>query len=213
LREDSGMEPDVIEWPGSRHAGSPHGPATRTTGTTTAAVSASEALAGLYSQHYVALVRLAVVLLWDKPAAEKVVQDAFVAMHRRRLRDPDKALAHLRRAVMNGCWSVWRHRAVEGRNAPRAAGDMPSAEHRAMLHPELSTVAAALGTLPRRQREAVILRYYADLSEAETAAAMGISQGAVKTHTFRGLTALRGKLEWQGWGAGPPETRHGVTTE
>jgi RNA polymerase sigma factor (sigma-70 family) len=49
--------------------------------------------------------------------------------------------------------------------------------------------------LPDRQREAIVLRYYADLSEAEIAATMGISRGAVKSHTARGMTALRAALE------------------
>jgi RNA polymerase sigma factor (sigma-70 family) len=56
---------------------------------------------------------------------------------------------------------------------------------------------AALRTLPGRQREAIVLRYYADCSEAEIAAAMGISRGAVKSHTARGTAALRAELEQQ----------------
>ncbi|MFN8052460.1 MAG: SigE family RNA polymerase sigma factor [Acidimicrobiales bacterium] len=52
-------------------------------------------------------------------------------------------------------------------------------------------LAAAMAKLPRRQREAIALRYLSDLSEAETAAALGIGVGSVKTHTHRGLTALR----------------------
>ena len=117
------MEPDVIAWPGSRQAESPHAPATRTP----RAVSSGEVLARLFSQHYVALVRLAVVLLPDQTAAEEVVQDAFVAMHGQRLRDPDKALAYLRHAVVSGSRSVLRHRTVEDRNPPQPLPDMPSA--------------------------------------------------------------------------------------
>ena len=56
-------------------------------------------------------------------------------------------------------------------------------------------VVAALRHLPDRQREAIVLRYYADLSEAEIATAMGISRGAVKSHTARGMSALRAALE------------------
>jgi RNA polymerase sigma-70 factor (sigma-E family) len=185
------MEPDVIAWPGQRHARSPHGPAA----TTPRAVSSGEVLAGLFSQHYVALVRLTVVLLRDLPAAEEVVQDAFVAMNRRRLRDPDKALAYLRRAVVNGSRSALRHRTVADTNPPQPPSGIPGAGHGAMVHLEMSAVAAALGTLPRQQREAVILRYYAELSETETAAAMGISEGAVKSHAHRGMAALRQRLD------------------
>ena len=157
-------------------------------------VSSGEVLAGLFAQHYVALVRLAMVLLQDLAAAEEVVQDAFVAMHGRRLRNPDKAPAYLRRAVVSGSRSVLRHRTVEDRNPPPPLPDMPSAGHGAMVRPEMSVVAKALRTLPRRHREAVILRYYMDLSETETAAAMGISEGAAKSYAHRGMVALRAML-------------------
>jgi RNA polymerase sigma factor (sigma-70 family) len=59
-------------------------------------------------------------------------------------------------------------------------------------------VVAALLKLSGRQREAIVLRYYADLSEAEAAALMGISCGAVKSHTARGIAALRAELAQQG---------------
>jgi RNA polymerase sigma factor (sigma-70 family) len=73
---------------------------------------------------------------------------------------------------------------------------MPSAEHGALALVERSAVIAALRDLPERQREALVLRYYADLSEAEIAAAMKISRGAVKSHTSRGMAALRLALEY-----------------
>jgi RNA polymerase sigma-70 factor (sigma-E family) len=185
------MEPDVIELPGSRPAGSRYGPATRTP----RSVSSREVLAGLFSQHYVALVRLTVVLLRDLAAAEEVVQDAFVAMHRQRLRDPDKALTYLRRAVVNGSRSVLRQRTAADGNLPQPPPGLPAAEHGALVRLERSAVAAALGTLPRWQREAVCLRYYADLSETETAAAMGISESAVQSHARQGLAELRQRLD------------------
>jgi RNA polymerase sigma factor (sigma-70 family) len=56
-------------------------------------------------------------------------------------------------------------------------------------------VVTALRTLPARQREALVLRFYGDLSEAQIAATMGISKGAVKSHTARAMTALRSVLE------------------
>jgi len=126
-----------------------------------------------------------------------VVQDAFVAMHDawQRLRDAENALAYLRQAVVNRSRSVLRHRVVVDRNLVKAPPDMPSAEHGAMVLLERSAVIAALRGLPERQREAIVLRYYADLSEAEIAATMGISRGAVKSHTARGMTALRSALE------------------
>jgi RNA polymerase sigma-70 factor (sigma-E family) len=159
--------------------------------------NAEAAVTELYSLHYRTLVRLAALLVRDVPTAEEVVQDAFVAMHDawQRLRDAENALAYLRQAVVNRSRSVLRHRTVVDKNLQKAPPDMPSAEHGAMALLERSAVIAALRGLPDRQREAIVLRYYADLSEAEIAATMGISRGAVKSHTARGMSALRSVLE------------------
>ena len=155
--------------------------------------SADRAVTELYSSHYRALVRLAALLVRDTPTAEEVVQDSFVAMHGgwQRLRDAEKALAYLRQAVVNRSRSVL----VVDKNMQKAPPDMPSAEHGALVLLERSAVVAALRELPDRQREAIVLRYYADLSEAEIAAAMKISRGAVKSHTARGMSSLRAALE------------------
>jgi RNA polymerase sigma-70 factor (sigma-E family) len=159
--------------------------------------NADRAVTELYSEHYRALVRLAAMLVRDTQTAEEVVQDAFVAMHDgwQRLRDTEKALAYLRQAVVNRSRSVLRHRTVVDKNLQKAPPDMPSAEHGAMALLERHAVVAALRDLPDRQREAIVLRYYADLSEADIAATMGISRGAVKSHTSRGMSALRTALE------------------
>jgi RNA polymerase sigma-70 factor (sigma-E family) len=166
-------------------------------GTVRAEWSPDLAVVELYSQHYRALVRLAALLVRDTQTAEEVVQDAFVAMHGgwERLRDTEKALAYLRQAVVNRSRSVLRHRTVVDKNLQKAPPDMPSAEHGALALLERDAVVAALRHLPDRQREAIVLRYYADLSEADIAAAMGISRGAVKSHTSRGMSALRAALE------------------
>jgi RNA polymerase sigma-70 factor (sigma-E family) len=159
--------------------------------------SADWAVTELYSLHYRALVRLATLLVRDTPTAEEVVQDSFVAMHSgwQRLRDAENALAYLRQAVVNRSRSVLRHRTVVDKNLQNAPPDMPSAEHGALAQLERSAVVDALRKLPERQREAIVLRYYADFSEAEIAAAMKISRGAVKSHTARGMAALRAALE------------------
>jgi RNA polymerase sigma-70 factor (sigma-E family) len=151
----------------------------------------------LYSVQYKSLVRLAAMLVRDTSTAEEVVQDAFIAMHDgwHRLKDADKALAYLRQAVVNRSRSVLRHRMVVEKNAPKPAPDMPSAEHGALTLLERSAVIAALRDLPARQREAIVLRYYADLSEAEIAATMRISRGAVKSHTARAMASLKAALE------------------
>jgi RNA polymerase sigma-70 factor (sigma-E family) len=151
----------------------------------------------IYHGEYKSLVRLAVLLVHDVPTAEEVVQDAFEAMHTawRRLRDSEKALSYLRQAVVNKSRSVLRHRTVVDKNAPKPAPDEPSAEQGALALIERSAFVAALRTLPDRQREAIVLRYYADLSEADIAATMGISRGAVKSHTARAMAALKSILE------------------
>jgi RNA polymerase sigma-70 factor (sigma-E family) len=158
---------------------------------------ADEAVTQLYSAQYGALVRLAALLLRDVNTAEEVVQDSFVAMHGswRRLRDPDRALAYLRKAVVNRSRSALRHRSVEQRHAPSPMPAHASAEHGALETLEREGVIRALHRLPRRQREVLVLRYYIDLSEAQIADAMGISRGAVKSHASRGMATLRVNLE------------------
>jgi RNA polymerase sigma-70 factor (sigma-E family) len=147
----------------------------------------------IYHGHYNQLVRLAVLLVHDVQTAEEVVQDAFEAMHlaSRRLRDSEKALQYLRQTVVNRSRSVLRHRKVVDMHAPKPGPDEPSAEHAALAILERSAVAAALRSLPGRQREAIALRYYADFSEADIARAMGISKGAVKSHTARAMASLK----------------------
>jgi len=159
---------------------------------------AEQAVTAMYSTHYRSLVRLAALLVRDVATAEEVVQDSFIAMHGawRRLRDNDKALSYLRQSVVNRSRSVMRHRAVD-KNAPKPAPDMPSAEQGALTLLERTAVVSALRSLPPRQREALVLRYYGDLSEAQIATAMGISRGAVKSHTARAIASLRAVLEME----------------
>jgi RNA polymerase sigma-70 factor (sigma-E family) len=168
-----------------------------TAGAVAIAWDADQAVTTLYSANYRSLVRLSILLVRDVATAEEVVQDAFVAMHGawRRLRDPEKALSYLRQSVVNRSRSVLRHRAVVEKYAPKGLPDAHSAEHGAIVELERTAVVEALGNLPTRQREALVLRYYADFSEAEIAHAMGISRGAVKSHTARGMAALRNVLE------------------
>ena len=167
------------------------------TSSAAASWAADEAVTHLYAAHYRSLVRLAALLLRDGSVAEEVVQDSFVAMHGawRRLSDPDRALAYLRQSVVNRSRSALRHRTVEARHAPRPAPHAASAEHGAMLALEHAEVTDAMRLLPQRQREVLVLRYYADLSESDIADAIGISRGAVKSHASRGMAALRTALE------------------
>lgn len=160
--------------------------------------TADEALEQLYAAHWRRLVRLSVLLVRDVGTAEEVVQDAFVSVHARwsRLRDPDRALAYLRQAVVNRSRSALRHRAVVARHAARRTTSEvePGADHAALATDRRSAVLDALRSLPARQREVLALRYYLDLSEAEIADTLGISRGAVKSHASRGAASLRSAL-------------------
>ena len=162
---------------------------------------ADAALDELYAAHWRQLVRLSVLLVRDTGLAEEIVQDAFVAMHGRwgRLREPDRALAYLRQAVVNRSRSALRHRAVVARHdaAQRPPAAEPGADESSVAAVRRDAVLDALRRLPPRQREALALRYYLDLSEAEIADAMGISRGAVKSHASRGSAALRDLLAGQ----------------
>ena len=174
-------------------------PRAATSGTVTPGVTgraADEAVTVIYQNHYAVLVRAAALLVGDVATAEDVVQDSLIAMHSAwwRLRDTSKALAYLRSSVINKSRSVLRHRAVADRHLPMPAPAVPSAEESALAVVQRSSVLAALSALPVRQREVVLLRYYADLSEEQVAAALGISKGAVKSHTARAKDSLRALL-------------------
>jgi RNA polymerase sigma-70 factor (sigma-E family) len=160
---------------------------------------AERAVTSLYGTHYGNLVRLAAFLVRDVATAEEVVQDSFIAMQASwcKLRDTEKALSYLRQSVVNKSRSVLRHRVVVDRNAPVPPPPVPSAEQGALTELERTAVVAALRRLPPRQREALVLRYYLDLSEAQIASAMGISRGAVKSHTARGMSSLRTVLQME----------------
>jgi RNA polymerase sigma-70 factor (sigma-E family) len=151
-------------------------------------------VAALYQAHALGLVKLAKVMLGDQAAAEDIVQDAFLGLFRRwpALEDQDRALAYLRASVLNGCRTAYRgmtRRDRALRLAPTTQ-DMVSAEESALIGEANREVMAALRALPARQREAVILRYYLDLSEDQAAQAMNVSRGTVKSATSRGRAAL-----------------------
>jgi RNA polymerase sigma-70 factor (sigma-E family) len=154
-------------------------------------VSASQAVTALYREHATGLIRLAVVMLGDRPTAEDVVQEAFCGLYRRwaHLSDPAKSLPYVRSAVLNGCRTVIRRRSRhDGRLAAEPAA--ASAEHDALLGEEHRAVIQGVRKLPPRQREALVLRYFMDLDVAEIAQSMGISPGTVKSTLSRGIAAL-----------------------
>ncbi|MEV8530601.1 SigE family RNA polymerase sigma factor [Streptomyces sp. NPDC051211] len=152
----------------------------------------------LYHAHRLRMVRLAVLLVDDLATAEDVVQDAFTALYRRHgehITEVDNALGYLRTAVVNTSRSVLRRRRTARAWTPPAPADVPSAEEHVVLDEAHREVLAALGRLTPRRRQVLVLRYWAELSEAEIADTLGISRGAVKSNASRALDALERILE------------------
>ena len=165
----------------------PDGGPGRTDGTEARAPSGSygDPVSALYDQHYASLVRLAALLVRDTATAEEIVQDAFVAVAAatawRRRGDTDGALDFLRQSVLDRSRSALRHGIT-----PAPPDGCPSAS---------PPLLAAIGALPARQREVLVLRYYANLSEEQAADAIGISRAAVRRHATRANAALRALLD------------------
>lgn len=166
---------------GNSSPGSPHG-----NGAAVAPGSYGDPVSALYEQHYTPLVRLAALLVRDTATAEEIVQDSFVAVAVagawRRRGDNDGALDFLRQSVLNRSRSALRH----GIDPALAAAGRPSGS---------PPLLAALGALPARQREVLVLRYYANLSEEQAADTIGISRAAVRRHATRANAALRTLLD------------------
>ena len=162
-------------------------------------MGASQAVTAIYERHALGLTRLAFLMLGDRQAAEDVVQEAFCGLYRAWDRMPDHthAVGYVRASVLNGSRSALRRsrRAPRELAGPAAASSAASAEDAALAGERQRETVAALRRLPPRQREAVVLRYFADLPEQETAAAMGVSRGTVKSTTSRALAALARMLQ------------------
>jgi RNA polymerase sigma-70 factor (sigma-E family) len=152
---------------------------------------AGAAVTALFREHHLELVRLALVMTGDMAAAEDAVQDAFERLYRRwtGLRNVDNLPGYARSAVLNRCRSAHRRAAVARKHLPALApaGRSPDI---AVQATEDTALLAALRTLPRRQREVLVLRYYCDLDAAEVAAALRITPGAVRSNAARGLARL-----------------------
>lgn len=158
-----------------------------------APASVDEKFCALFDSHYLALCRLAYVLLGDAARAEDIVQEAFTRTFAGwgRLRRPSLAHVYLRRTVVNLCRSGMRHRPVEYRGnamVHHAEASRTSAWEEASVLGV--TLADAVRRLPPRQRETVVLRYYLDLSEADIAATLGTSAGTVKSQLAKARRTL-----------------------
>jgi RNA polymerase sigma-70 factor (sigma-E family) len=154
------------------------------------------ALIDLYRAQRLPLLRLAVLLTDDPGTAEDVVQDAFLGLQRRwHAVEPAAATGYLRTSVVNGVRTLYRRSRVARRHLHTAGPeDVSSADLAVLLTEEHREVVEALRTLPRRQREVLVLRYWSELSEAEIAAALGIARGTVKSSASRGLASLQKHL-------------------
>jgi RNA polymerase sigma-70 factor (sigma-E family) len=162
-----------------------------------AAETRQQQVADLYQVHALGLVKLAVLMVGDQLTAEDVVQDAFLGLYRRwsALQDREKALGYVHASVLNGCRAIHRVKYRRGHVELEDPGHADSAEATAMLGEAHREVLAALRRLPDRQREAVVLRYYLDMTEDQAAQAMGVSRGTVKSSTSRGIAALARMLK------------------
>ncbi|GAA4948821.1 hypothetical protein GCM10023238_13940 [Streptomyces heliomycini] len=150
-----------------------------------------------YRAHYRSLLGLAALLLDDTASCEDVVQEAFIRVHsaRKRVRDPEKTLAYLRQTVVNLSRSALRRRILGLKLLSKPMPDMASAEEGAYDQLERDSLIKAMKNLQRRQREVLVLRYFADMTEAQVAETLGISLGSVKAYGSRGIAALRLAME------------------
>jgi RNA polymerase sigma-70 factor (sigma-E family) len=189
--------PRALSHATTSHATTSHATTSHAT-TSHAAASAEGAVEALYAEHAVGLIRLAYLMLGDRPVAEDVVQDAFCNLYQAwdRLADPARALPYVRSSVLNACRSALR-RLIVGRRVTPAMYAPPviSAEAAALGLHERREVMQAVRRLPGRQREALVLRFYLDLPEREIAQIMGVRPSTVRSATHRALKALGQSLE------------------
>ncbi|MFE3495203.1 SigE family RNA polymerase sigma factor [Streptomyces sp. NPDC059175] len=164
---------------------------------TPAAGTTVDHLTETYRAHYRSLLGLAALLLDDTASCEDVVQEAFIRVHsaRNRVRDPEKTLAYLRQTVVNLSRSALRRRILGLKLLSKPMPDMASAEEGAYDQLERDALIKAMRGLQRRQREVLVLRYFADMTEAQVAETLGISLGSVKAYGSRGIAALRVAME------------------
>jgi RNA polymerase sigma factor (sigma-70 family) len=155
-----------------------------------------DALAALFAAEAVTLVRLARFFVQDLAAAEDLVQEAFIRLsrHLHRLDGTAAQAAYLRAIVLNLCRDHNRRGLMSLRHRPPADVDPDLPEDVVTGREQSREVVAALGALPRRQRDCLVLRYYLELSPPEIAATLGLSPNSVKTHLSRGLRALEDAL-------------------
>lgn len=165
--------------------------------TTTLSRSMAEStdFADVFAAHHAEALRLAYLLTGDRHRAEDIVSEAFVKVFRRwGAAGIEQPRAYIRRAVVNESNSRFRRLALERREAAKQSGDDRGGRTADEQLADQDLVFAALRRLPERQRTALVLRFYQDLSERDIAEAMDVSQGTVKSSISRGLDRLRAEL-------------------
>lgn len=145
-----------------------------------------DTLADLHRQRYGAMVRLATLMIGSQAMAEEIVQDCFVRLYAR-FDGLEHPAAYLRQSVVNASRSAGRRITLERDRAHLERPDVAELGADEVLD--------ALDGLPERQRAALVLRFYEDLTEQEIAAALGCRPGTVKSLVHRGLARLREVLE------------------
>jgi RNA polymerase sigma-70 factor (sigma-E family) len=152
----------------------------------------------VFEAHYLPVLRLAVLLVGNQETAEDLVADAYARVYVKwRRGEVTDVEAYLRRAVINAVKNTWRRRSV-GRRVERLVTQATfDADPRALetIVIESDELLTALTALPPGQRQCVVLRYYQDLSEAQTAALLGIAVGTVKSQSAKGLARLASLME------------------
>ena len=157
----------------------------------------SRAFEVIFDRHCGPAFSLAYRMCGRRALAEDVVQEAFIRVHsaRKRVRDPEKTLAYLRQTVVNLSRSALRRRILGLKLLSKPMPDAASAEEGAYDQLERRDLIKAMKGLQRRQREVLVLRYFADMTEAQVAETLGISLGSVKAYGSRGIAALRVAME------------------
>ncbi|MFI6603745.1 RNA polymerase sigma factor [Nonomuraea sp. NPDC050536] len=178
--------------------------------------AAAEEIAACFAQHRTVLLAIAVKILAVPPAAEDVVADVMTHLlaSGRRPQHPGSWRGYLSKAVANRALSMLRARVVEDRATNVLSGRaevycLPSAEQLVLRDADNGRIHQALRHLPKRQRQVMILRYWGDLPESQIAARLGISLGAVKSHSSRAraelLRLLSGEDEQHDRRPAPPQ--------
>ncbi len=146
----------------------------------------------LFEEEAANLVRLAGFFVDDRTAAEDLVQEAFIRLARsmHRLQDMDSVKPYLRSIVLNLARDHNRRGLMSLHHRPPAEPDPPSLEERFEADDDRRVVIEALRGLAPGQRNVLVLRFYLELSVAETATTLGVSENTVKTQQKRGLATL-----------------------